>query len=233
MRHNSSDPSFVPCNIQPRYLSRLNPLCFNSVPGCPQGRHGMYFPLCRKQQAVAGCGGPSELPGDSPGATCSYGEGFLSQTLGKQLPAEPLSACPAFIRRESIRKNKHSSSLCTHIPGLPQRCLHSGAPSWCRARLWGGRGAEEHTPPWQRDCPFFPSPSQGHIPGAESGKVRPETQTSWASPFQRDLFPASPAVAKLSFDSPVTLAPSRVPGQTGSPSATAEPERELTCSGCN
>lgn len=123
---------------------------------------------------------------------------------------------------------------CAHTSlGCRSAACRAGLPDGARARLWGGRGAEEHTPPLQRDCPFFPSPSQGHVPGAESGKVRPETQTSWASPSQRDLFPASPAVAKLSFDSPVTLAPSRVPGQTGSPSATAEPERELTCSGCN
>lgn len=164
MRHNSSDPSFVPCNVQPMYLSRLNPLRFNSVPGCPQGRYGVYFLLCRKQQAVAGCGGASERPGDSPAATCSYGEGFLSQTLGKQLPAEPLSACPAFIRRESIRKNKHSSSLCTHIPGLPQRCLQSGAPRWCPSPAVGRPGGRGAHPAFAKGLSLLPFPIAGTRP---------------------------------------------------------------------
>lgn len=134
------------------------------------------------------------LPGDSPAATCSYGEGFLSQTLGKQLQPEPLSACPAFIRRKSIRKNKHSSSLCTHIPGPAVRG-RPGAPRWCpkpgtapslALGLLGSKGG--HTTS-AKGFSLFPSPARGHIPSSKSsGQTQKPDLMGFAS--QRDSFPA-------------------------------------------
>lgn len=150
------------------------------------------------------------LPGDSPAATCSYGEGFLSQTLGKQLQPEPLSACPAFIRRKSIRKNKHSSSLCTHIPGPAVRG-RPGAPRWCPkpgtapSLALGLLGSKGGCAASAKGFSLFPSPARGHIPirvvrhkTSPDGLLPPE-----GIPFQRGL-----EAAELSFDPPVPFAPS-------------------------
>lgn len=131
---NSAPRSWA--HILPLSLAILRPrtraltLCL----AAPSAMRKVCFPLCIAWLPYAGGGGPSVLPGDSPTATCSYGEGFLSQPLGKQRPLEPLSA-----RRESTRKNKHSWSLCTHIPGC-SACQTGGS------QMVPGARAGRHSP---------------------------------------------------------------------------------------
>lgn len=121
------------------------------------------------------------LPGDSPVATCSYGEGFLSQTLGKQLPPEPLSACPAFIRRKSIRE-KQTFLVLVHTH--PWAAAALACCAWQtessqmvpEARV-GGHSLKPCFRKPRRKTTFvkgfslFPSPAQGHIPGSKFSRV--------------------------------------------------------------
>lgn len=152
------------------------------------------------------------LPGDSPVATCSYGEGFLSQTLGKQLPPEPLSACPAFIRRKSIRE-KQTFLVLVHTHPWAAAALACCAWQTESSQMVpearaGGHGLKLCFRKPRRNTTFvkgfslFPSPAQGHIPGSKFSRVRHETQTSWASPPKGTSFQQAAEVGKLSYESP-------------------------------
>lgn len=88
-------------------------------------------------------------------ATCSYGEGFLSQTLGKQLPPEPLSCLPG-VYSERVNKEKQTflvlvhtrpraagaGRLCLADPRLPDGARGQAKPQTC---LWGSWEAKEDT----------------------------------------------------------------------------------------
>lgn len=109
----------------------------------------------------------SALPGAGPVPPVPMEKDFYHKHLVNSCRRSPFPAGPAFIRRESIRKNKHSSSLCTHGPGPP--ALAGCAWQTGGSQMVPGAGAGGHSPkpgcgaageprrtqqPLQRDSPF-------------------------------------------------------------------------------